>query len=40
MSIAAFGPISRGRRWVPPLPGRMPINTSGNPTLADGTAIR
>ena len=40
ISIAAFGPISRGSRCVPPVPGRMPINTSGSPTLALGTAIR
>jgi hypothetical protein len=39
ISIAGFGPISRGGRWVPPLLGRMPINTSGRPTLALGTAI-
>ena len=30
------GPISRGRRCVPPPPGRMPISTSGSPTFADG----
>ena len=40
ISIAAFGPISRGRRCVPPPPGRMPISTSGSPTFALGTAIR
>ena len=40
ISIAAFGPISRGSRWVPPLPGKMPISTSGRPTLALGTAMR
>jgi hypothetical protein len=40
ISIAAFGPISRGNRWVPPLPGNMPIRTSGRPTLALGTAMR
>ncbi len=40
ISIAAFGPIRRGRRCVPPPPGRMPISTSGRPTLALGTAMR
>ena len=39
-SSAAFGPISRGSRCVPPAPGRMPICTSGRPTLALGTATR
>ena len=40
ISIAAFGPMRRGRRCVPPPPGRMPISTSGRPTLALGTAMR
>jgi hypothetical protein len=40
ISSAGLGPIRRGRRWVPPLPGNMPIKTSGNPTLALGTAMR
>ncbi len=38
--IAATGPITRGRRWVPPAPGRMPSLTSGSPTLAPGEATR
>ncbi len=24
-SMAAFKPIKRGKRWVPPQPGKMPI---------------
>ena len=40
ISSAGFGPISRGRRCVPPPPGMMPISTSGSPTFADGTAMR
>ena len=39
MSSAASGPASRGRRWVPPAPGTMPIRTSGSPTNPSG-AIR
>jgi hypothetical protein len=33
-------PASRGSRWVPPAPGRMPSLTSGWPTFADGIAQR
>ncbi len=40
MSSAALTPISRGRRCVPPPPGRMPISTSGSPTFALGRAMR
>ena len=32
-SIARAGPISRVRRWVPPLPGSSPSVTSGVPSL-------
>ena len=37
--VVAGGTVGQVR-WVPPLPGRMPINTSGSPTLALGTAMR
>ena len=40
ISIAFSTPTSRGRRCVPPDPGRMPSFTSGRPTFAEGTAIR
>ena len=40
ISSAIFGPTMRGRRCVPPPPGRIPICTSGRPTLAEGTAMR
>ena len=36
MSSAVWAPTRRGSRWVPPPPGRMPIRTSGRPTLAEG----
>ena len=40
MSSASGRPTSRGRRCVPPAPGRMPSFTSGSPTLASATAMR
>mmetsp|Transcript_16083 Transcript_16083/g.24241 ORF Transcript_16083/g.24241 Transcript_16083/m.24241 type:complete len:234 (+) Transcript_16083:1312-2013(+) len=38
-SSAFSTPMRRGRRCVPPAPGRMPRCTSGNPTDAVGDAI-
>ncbi len=39
--LSAFsGPTSRGRRCVPPAPGRRPSLTSGRPTRAVGAATR
>ena len=32
-SLARAGPMSRGRRWVPPPPGITPSSTSGRPEL-------
>ena len=32
-------PIARGKRWVPPAPGMMPILISGWPNLALSAAI-
>eukprot|EP01137_Pigoraptor_chileana_P016950 Opistho-2@74294 len=40
MSTANSTPVSRGRRWVPPAPGRIPSSTSGRPTLTLLLAIR
>src|SRR5256886_5478353 len=40
MSRARAGPTARGRRWVPPPPGRMPIRTSGSPICASSAAMR
>ena len=40
MSSALATPIRRGRRWVPPAPGRMPSLTSGWPSRAPATAQR
>ena len=39
-SLASAGPIRRGRRWVPPRPGRMPRLTSGKPKVAFSAAMR
>ena len=39
MSIAFALPTARGRRWVPPAPGRMPRLISGWPNLAFSAAI-
>ncbi|KWC10610.1 hypothetical protein WL46_00925 [Burkholderia ubonensis] len=39
-SSAAFAPISRGARCVPPAPGSRPSVTSGSPSFAPGTASR
>src|SRR5215207_9054673 len=39
-SLASAGPIRRGRRWVPPMPGRMPRPTSGKPKVAFVAATR
>ena len=36
-SSAAGAPIRRGKRAVPPQPGRMPSLTSGNPMRVDGS---
>ena len=40
MLTAVSRPTARGRRWVPPPPGRMPIFTSGRPSRAPRTATR
>ena len=40
MFKARSGPARRGRRWVPPAPGRIPSFTSGNPTCAVASATR
>ena len=38
---SAFGtPTTRGSRWVPPAPGRMPSFTSGRPKRAPFTPTR
>ena len=39
-SSALPSPTTRDRRWVPPLPGIIPRETSGRPTLAPSTATR
>ncbi|CAM5718970.1 hypothetical protein SALBM311S_05515 [Streptomyces alboniger] len=38
-SIALARPISRVRRWVPPMPGITPSLISGWPKTADSPAI-
>ena len=38
-SLASAGPIRRGRRWVPPMPGSIPRLTSGKPKVAFSAAI-
>src|SRR5439155_15895559 len=40
MSRARPGPTARGRRCVPPPPGRMPMRTSGSPICASSAAMR
>ncbi len=40
ISSARSTPATRGSRWVPPAPGRMPSFTSGRPSLASGAATR
>ena len=40
IQAARAGPISRGRRWVPPPPGISPRRTSGSAKLAFACAIR
>ena len=39
MSIAFDLPTARGRRWVPPAPGMMPILISGWPNFALSAAM-
>ena len=40
MLSAVSRPTARGRRWVPPAPGRSPSFTSGNATWAPAPATR
>ena len=40
MFKARSGPTRRGKRWVPPAPGKIPSFTSGNPTCAAASATR
>lgn len=40
MFSAGSRPIARGRRCVPPAPGRMPSFTSGSAICAPGAATR
>ena len=40
ISSALPGPTRRGRRWVPPKPGRMPSLISGWPNSAERAAMR
>ena len=41
ITLSAFStPMSRGRRCVPPAPGRSPIFTSGRPSFAPSAATR
>jgi len=40
ISSARCAPKMRGKRCVPPAPGKIPSFTSGKPSFADGTATR
>ena len=39
MSIAFGAPTRRGRRALPPQPGKMPSFTSGRPMRVDGSLL-